>query len=173
MTNCEAYGALPRSGHHKVCGLRSVAWAAPPLFSKASPRNPLARRGLAFERNAARTLSRHIPVLANPWIVFEDSTGRHFAQPDLLLWPDSSRIILVEVKLSFTLRAISQLLDLYVPLLERLVSRGTEICPVVLSRNPGPLGGQALATMRTLQDFAPLARLFWDGRTPLALRTAI
>lgn len=79
----------------------------------------LARRGLEFEHG--------------PWIEFEDSHGRGFAQPDFLVFGEGHWTLL-EAKLSQTPTAFAQLFGLYLPLL-CLLHPQVQIVPVQVCRN--------------------------------------
>ena len=81
-------------------------------------------QGKAFEKKLVRSLLlQQLPqgtlVLYNRWIEFFDSTGHHFAQPDILLTtPDE--VFCLEVKRTQTPFAFDQLVYLYQPLLQKL-----------------------------------------------------
>lgn len=101
--------------------------------------------GKAYERKLVRSLlAQKLPegmlLLYNKWIEFQDGSGHHFAQPDILLTtPDL--VICLECKLTQTPFAFDQLWYLYKPLLEKLWPQRrlylAQICKT-LRVSPGP-----------------------------------
>ena len=76
-------------------------------------------KGLTFERQIGRKVKRRVEqtVLLNPWVSFRDENGRGWAQPDIVI-EFENHIVLIECKLTQTIKAWDQLCFLYTPLLE-------------------------------------------------------
>lgn len=77
--------------------------------------------GLRFQRRVGRTLLNEFgkTLAQGQWIEFEDANGKGYAQPDFFL-VRADRIVCWEVKLRQTAAAISQIMELYRPLLWHL-----------------------------------------------------
>lgn len=81
--------------------------------------------GIRYEKRIVRRLmdayGDDCKVTHGPWIQYEDKTGQHFAQPDVLIEPPDVQlpIIIVEVKLSHRPFAERKLRRLYGPLVRR------------------------------------------------------
>lgn len=106
-------------------GLKWAKWADAPSFSdKPAPKGAMAA-GIRYEKRIARKLldiyGDDCKVTHGPWIQFEDKTGVHFAQPDVLIEPAdvSLPLIVVEIKLSHRPFAERKLRRLYGPLVRR------------------------------------------------------
>lgn len=105
----------------QVQGLEWAKWAAAPAFARGKPRlSGPQRAGLAFQRKVGRALTHFGPCCrTGSWISYYDHSGPGLAQPDVVLvLPEG--VLVLEIKLKFTLRAIPQLDALYVPLLQHL-----------------------------------------------------
>jgi len=125
--------------------VRGLRWAkfteeaptfSPQTFTSAQ------KRGLSYEKKIAQKLAALYPagrVLHGQWIIYEDSTGRHYAQPDILIIPENEclPIVVVEVKLSHRPHAERKLLRLYVPLLRTAlgVSKKRKVVAVQVFRS--------------------------------------
>ena len=104
----------------------------PPRKSKAR----YVKAGLLFQDQVSRYMVARYGarVLVGPWIRFEDENGPGLAQPDIIFSrADQLGIVVIECKLSYTPRkAKSQVMDLYVPLLEHLYLgepiSGVQVC---------------------------------------------
>lgn len=114
--------ALAGFSFHVVSGLKSAC------FTRESPwkKDPKLKGSCAKGKTFERTIYRRLCAVLNPadihygeWIRFEDSTGKHYAQPDIFIVGEK-RIWLIEVKLSQTPNAFAQMRLLYKPLLEKL-----------------------------------------------------
>ena len=132
--------------------------------------------GKAYERKLVRSLlGQALPqgmlLLYNRWIEFWDSSGHHFAQPDILLTtPDL--VICLECKLTQTPFAFDQLWYLYKPLLEKLwparmiylalvcqtlrVSPGPGLCYSVEDILDFPLGSETTPCLPTIHCLGDL-----------------
>jgi len=79
--------------------------------------------------------------LPSQWFLFYDPRGRRrFCQPDGLLFLPSGKLIVLEIKLSHTLTAYYQILNLYFPVLKTLFPKWTLIpCEVVRWFDPSTL----------------------------------
>lgn len=103
--------------HRSIHGL---AWVEiqrekPRCIPKDRP-GPIQLEGIRYEGKVAKNLPEGF--LHNPWFHFSDANGPGWASPDFLVPPGvwCARPVLVEVKLTDTPRAITQLSELYVPL---------------------------------------------------------
>jgi hypothetical protein len=110
-----------------------------PSFLRDSGRTPRKLAGLRYERFVQRHLHANYPAstLTDVWLRYTDRGREHFAQIDALMIDGaSSRLHLIEIKLSHTSFAWTQLLDKYYPLLSQLFPTHlwrygfTEICQV-------------------------------------------
>lgn len=132
---------------HRVQGL-TKAWLVEPGKEPWGGRERLSgakAQGKAYERALVRSLLKQaLPngtrVLYNTWIEFWDSSGHHFAQPDILLC-SQDQVICLECKLTQNPFAFDQLWYLYKPLLEKLWPRRrlylAQVCKT-LRVSPGP-----------------------------------
>lgn len=105
----------------QVQGLEWAKWAAAPAFARGRPRlSKPQRAGLAFQRKVGKALVHFGSCCREgAWISYRDRGGLGLAQPDVMLvLPEG--VLVLEIKLKFTLRAIPQLDALYVPLLQHL-----------------------------------------------------
>lgn len=80
--------------------------------------------GKSYEKALVRSLlKKKLPqdthVLYNTWLEFWDTSGHHYAQPDILITSPTS-VICLECKLTQTPFAFDQLWYLYKPLMEAL-----------------------------------------------------
>lgn len=119
------------SYHHFVRDLRSAFFTQESPWGQKSPKlKGSCAKGKTYERTVHRKLCKVLPLDAvhyNRWIRFEDSSGRHFAQPDIFILTDK-RVILLECKLTQTEEAEFQLCYLYKPLLELLFPSKEVVC---------------------------------------------
>ena len=99
----------------------TVSWARPaqrPTGLPARRAGGVKAKGLRYERSLAKAL----PDAAHgQWFEFEDATGHHFCQPDLL-HRTSRGVLILEVKLSWTPEARQQLDFLYIPVVSKALS---------------------------------------------------
>ncbi len=118
-----------RTGDSSVRRIRGLKWAelreeAP--FKASRPRKAALKRGLAYEKVVGRELKRQVKagelegeLRLGQWILFADSNGPGWAQPDAFILMEN-RILLLEAKLTQTDSATPQLLSLYLPLLRKI-----------------------------------------------------
>lgn len=118
-----------------VQGLRNARLlpGRPGVIPVGRPRAVAKKLGLAYEREVARHL---VPLGAwhGLWFEYWDQLGRGFCQPDLL-WPLAGGLAVLEVKYTWTELANRQLLQLYLPVVERalgLPTRGIQVCKRLL-----------------------------------------
>lgn len=113
----------------------SVVRAPTGPFPPARGRTKAQRSGLQFQRRVEKALQEEffIETESSPWFRYRNSVGdQHWAQPDILvLLPEA--IVVVEVKLTHTMAAWTQLRTLYMPLIEewdggRRRVLGVEVC---------------------------------------------
>ena len=122
----------------QVQGLEWAKWAAAPAFARGRRRLSAPQRaGLAFQRKTEKALVHFGQnCKAGPWISYRDRVGPGLAQPDIVLvLPEG--VLVLEIKLKFTLRAIPQLDALYVPLLQHLFP-SSPIWRAVLCKHAAP-----------------------------------
>ncbi len=113
----------------EVRRIRGLKWAelrqeAP--FKRSRPKRRAHKAGLAYERVVGRELKRQIrdgsldgELILSQWILFADSNGIGWAQPDAYILM-RERLLLLEAKLTQTDSAVPQLLSLYRPLLSKI-----------------------------------------------------
>lgn len=124
------------------------------------PRTAWARAGIRYELNVVKALALFVPVLHNPWYVFEDDHGASYISPDIVL-PYDSKLIVAECKLTYKPEAIVKLRRLYCP----IIAMATEkpVLPLVITKNLNPSApepGLALSIAIGLAE--PL--LHWTGK---------
>ena len=113
----------------KIKGLKWVALADRNPYPGPRRLRGTKAAGIAFQNKVGRFLAGEIDakrlagkLYSDLWLMFEDSGGNGFAQPDhFLLQPE--RIVLLECKLSQNTTAWAQIEGLYKPLLEHLFQR--------------------------------------------------
>ena len=146
-----------------------LAWSRPeprPGFVGNKGLSQNQRAGLAYQRAVCAAMGGH----AGAWFAFEDKEGRGICQPDLYfsLGPDAP-LVLVEVKLTFTLEGIDQLLKLYAPVLA--LTFGRPILPVLVAKNLTPTArtypvvGSMVEALRIARPGLPTI-IHWLGTTP-------
>lgn len=159
----------------QVQGLEWAKWAAAPAFARGKRRlSKPQRAGLAFQRKAGKALTHFgQSCKAGAWISYRDRVGPGLAQPDIVLvLPEG--VLVLEIKLKFTLRAIPQLDALYVPLLQYLFP-SRPIWRAVLCKHAAPEISEFHAfpaVDATLSDLCqpevqpPMPVLLWPKVTP-------
>ena len=117
---------------------RRVTWATlrpgPPSFIRRGKPRGRKALGLRYERKVLDHLEVEspLPLLRSPWIEFLDEGDQRsrWCQPDgILLDPWTGRLVLLEVKYQHTADAWWQLMQLYAPVVARLLP-AWEIHPV-------------------------------------------
>lgn len=113
------------------CVAGYVGWAEKAPYSRKVAKKDCIRKGLEFEADVQIYLDRfcggagktnaegwtHMP---SKWIQYFDNNVR-YAQPDSLLVNDALQVVIIcEMKLKHTPRSIPQLLEKYVPLVQKL-----------------------------------------------------
>lgn len=116
------------------------AWRSPIApFSSPRPRNFAKRQGLLYQRRIeawARGLGLG-DVEAGPWFAYlDDSSIRHYCQPDLLIH-NGRKLFVVETKFRWTTDAWWQLQKIYVPVL-RLVFPNSSLYSVCVCKSFDP-----------------------------------
>ncbi len=99
-----------------------------------TPTTNLQKQGLRYERKVVRALrSRGIHLEHNPWFEYY---GRVYC-PDILVYELSlSRIIVIEVKLTYTPMALAKLKSIYCPMVKSAtVLERYKIFPLVICKN--------------------------------------
>lgn len=108
---------------------RMVEWASfakyPPSFAKDVHRRGARGRGVQYEKKVRAWLSRKYEgwYIPSPWLLYRlhNDSRLHWCQPDgLVIRPDLGIIWVHETKLRHTAEAWFQLMDLYLPILERI-----------------------------------------------------
>ena len=91
--------------------------------------------GLRYERRVVSALEKlYEQVIPGPWIAYRSRQKSGLCQPDALVWLDNSRLLLVEVKLSWQRTARQKLMDLYGPLVQEIY-KPDEISYVQIYKN--------------------------------------
>jgi hypothetical protein len=98
------------------------------------------RAGIAYEKRVLKFLEREFSsrLRRSPAIGFYDDAGKRLAIPDALLYLDSDRIAILEIKISHRSDSFFQLNNLYRPLIERLVRPGVKVSCVEICRSFDP-----------------------------------
>lgn len=114
----------PRKDHRQVDTIRWVELREIGPFGKTRSKRTCVKRGHTYERKVGRELRDQLltgelesgELHANQWLLFSDSQGINWAQPDYyIVYPKV--VLLIEAKLTQTDTATPQLLSLYRPLL--------------------------------------------------------
>lgn len=107
---------------HIVIGLKSVVLTAESPWKKEPKLKGACAKGKTYERTIFRRLKeifKSDEIHYGQWFRFEDSSGWHYAQPDIYLISEN-KIFLLEIKRTQTDTAAYQLAGLYRPLLKFL-----------------------------------------------------
>jgi hypothetical protein len=147
----------------KIIGLRSAEKCFPPSFARKVKATGAKAAGLRYEREVARALPL---ALHGQWFSYLDANGQGYCQPDLFFITDKE-ILVLEVKLKWTPSALSQLLDLYSPILSLVYSRPIRcavITKILTPSSPPPFSSIA-AALTSPSHTIPL--IHWLGTTPL------
>lgn len=116
--------------HRSVIGLRSACECEPPSFASVAPKMTTYKAlGRRFERKVAAAMpyAQH-----GRWFHFEDVNGPGCCSPDLWFWHKSCPFV-VEVKHTFILAAMTQITELYAPVMEMVYGR--PVRGAVVARN--------------------------------------
>jgi hypothetical protein len=111
-----------RDGHRVVQSIISARRlsARPACIPIGRPRG-IKRAGIAYQRAFEAALLKQFPrhgVMIGPWFEYHDATGRHFCQPDALIYDiECDTFCIIEVKLSDFALAERQITQLYAPVL--------------------------------------------------------
>jgi len=160
-TRVEDTRRLPiRKELRRVNGIISATLRPKGPWPKRKPQTAAERKGYGYENTVTRHFRRLLheeeivgALFVGQWILFSDSKGTNWAQPDLYLVMEKS-ILLVECKLTQSDEAVPQLLSLYLPLLRHIYNMPIvclQVChnlryvpkkfvsgPLELIANPGP-----------------------------------
>jgi len=118
-----------------ISGLEFARYSKNPWGGKPRRGRGVRAAGLRYEERVGKELARRkLDFARGPWIEFRDVNGKGFAQPDFVVYADSSRWIVLEAKLSQTPAAFEQLFSLYIPLLTQLHPE-IELVPVQVCKN--------------------------------------
>lgn len=130
---------VPKTSKHIVRNLREaqVKWDEP-LYTQRFPRPKRGRRavGFQFEATVARALNGRYPTFIDSLpIAFSDASGPRTVVPDgLLFLPEA--IVVLEVKLSHTVRAFWEMKLTYAPLLEKAFRKAIRMLEVTKNYDP-------------------------------------
>jgi hypothetical protein len=156
----------------------ALRWATScpkPTFAPQAKPSPAKRKGIAFEARVAATLGigRH-----GDWFNYADDKGLGYCQPDLW-WKEPAvgnaiaRIVVVEVKLTWTLAASRAILGLYAPVLShihQLPVHGIIICKNLTPLTPrGAIFGDLREALAHTGPRTPTI-CHWPGKFPGALK---
>ena len=126
------------------------------------------RLGLRYEKRVRAQLQRHVAeghftsLEHNPWFTFSDIYGASACSPDFLLWLAEGRIIVAEVKLTWTPSAVAKLVELYLPVVGTAL--GVPTYPLVIVRNLTPDAPPAAHTITdALRSQSKLLHHFDNG----------
>lgn len=106
---------------HEVVGLRSAKPCEPVLPPPNAAAQAAGRaKGLRYEKAVIRHLAARWPeAVPNQWFAYEDSTGPHVCQTDVVV-PLRDRVLVFEAKSGHRSLAYVQLRRLYGPVVERV-----------------------------------------------------
>lgn len=106
---------------HLPKGLSAVIFGKVQLAFPRTKLSPAQKAGLAYQKKAFARLKQEYGhrVSLNPWIEYHDLEGRHYCQPDAVVF-FPTYIMLFEVKVRHSKLAYEQLKLQYAPLLEWL-----------------------------------------------------
>lgn len=126
--------------HYLPQGEVQNAWrsAEAPYSGRRRPRGAK-RAGVVYQRRveAWDGLASANSVECSPWFCFlDDSGGRHYCQPDLLVRV-GDKLLVCEIKIRWTSDAWWQLRKLYLPVLTRALA-GSVLVPVCICRSYDP-----------------------------------
>ncbi len=77
--------------------------------------------GLRYERRVVGALEKlYRQVVPGPWIGYRSRQKSGICQPDALVWLDSDKLLVVEVKLSWQRTARQKLMTFYGPLVQEI-----------------------------------------------------
>jgi hypothetical protein len=148
----------------KVTGeLRSARRCPPKYTPKAS--SAMAKLGLSYERKIVRDLMRSVWLVEhNPWFEFQDELGVSTCCPDIILTADS-KIIVIEVKLTWVPEAIEKLRGLYCPVVEYALA--AEVFPLIIVKNLRPDAPPVQdSVQRALESEMPILQWIGSGHIP-------
>lgn len=154
-----------------VMGLTSAsACARPTCIPRSRPRGTKGL-GLSYERTVASAVRRAFPTaLHGQWFQYEDSHGRGYCQPDILLI-STSVVWVLECKLSNVDEARAQIALLYAPILRYVYKR--DVRGIVVARHLTRIGVQTdvfsgLRDAMKVNDFATFPVLHYLGKGSIA-----
>lgn len=96
------------------------------------PSKLIQREGLSYQRKVYLALKRNFNVEYGPWFKYEKWGLPRYCQPDIILH-ESSRAIVIEIKLAATPLALEKLESLYVPVVSSAL--GVPAKPLVITRS--------------------------------------
>jgi hypothetical protein len=116
-----------------------------PSFVTAQRARGAKRLGLKYEKEAQPLLAKAchespkvVEYLPSPWFKYRCAshpTRWNYAQPDgLAIAPNEGLVFVVEIKLRHTADSYFQLLDRYIPLMEKFFGKDWKFCPVEVCR---------------------------------------
>lgn len=126
--------------------------------------------GLSYEKRFAESLKRSLPGAKHgQWYEFFADGANGFCQPDVVV-PFSSAMLVLECKLKNVEQAEAQLLQLYLPILQKCYS--LPVRAIIVTRSLSALPVRSLVARNLLEaiqmtsaGFMPV--LHWLGRGPL------
>ncbi len=151
-----------------ISGLQTVYRTQAP-FGKARGNTVPQKLGLAYQKKVAKAI-RLLPEIQHveetPWFGFSDSTGGGLASPDLLVYTNYDAVLCIEVKLSWTPDAVSQLYDFYLPILTRVAQTellpASRVVPLIITKNLLPNAPRAELNINSALKHNP-SLLHWRG----------
>ncbi len=157
--------------HRKVRGLSWAEWREKGPFIRPTARNQRRsiKAGLTYERQVGRLIQRKIKsgnklegrLLLGQWILYADSSGVHWAQPDIVL-VCRDFVLLLECKLTQCDNGDAQMLETYKPLLEKLYSlpvKCVQVCRNLLERKSHIVSG-----LEEASDWPDVELFLWHCR---------
>lgn len=153
--------AVPR--HRRIAGLEQASLATAPRFPKEGARSAVQRQGLRYQHAVVKALGGTSP---GQWFQFRDANGPGHCQPDLLTY-HRGVIWVIEVKLTYTPEADTQLAQLYLPVVAMALgapTRGLIVCRNLTPQVPASRRVSDMADALLRPPELGLSVLQWLGK---------
>lgn len=153
MSELSTQCLLKSKDFHIVSGLKKVYLTAESPWKKEPRLKGACAKGKTFERTIYRRLKAVVKekdIHYGQWIRFEDSSGWHYAQPDIYILGEK-KLWLLEIKRTQTDKAAYQMSLLYRPLLRALYPE-KEIIMVQVCKNLKYLPSHSISRLRDARE---------------------
>lgn len=130
------------------------------------PKLEIQKEGLRYQKRVAKILKNTgCQIEVDPCFSYSRGGKEHFCFPDILVHePKLDRIIVIEVKLSYTPQALTKLKSLYIPIVGQVFGQKAYPLVIVRSAVPGEIGFHS-----SLKNaiFSPNPVYLWPGYGPI------